>query len=203
MTNLVRIIYVSRSTFVSASSARGIDPSVARILAKSRANNRNNGLVGVLYFGDGCFFQCLEGEESAVDALYQKLLADKRHTDLKLISRETIKQSSFDAWSMKYVPSEKNVWNVLREEGLNTFDPYRLSSAGIKKLLGVLLETSQAEEDTDVSETTRQDGVKSVAPFKPKQSTGGHGRRLFGTVVLVAVVLTLILWAARDAISQH
>ena len=66
----------------------GIEPNVARILAKSRINNRRDGLVGVLYFGDSCFFQCLEGTESAVDALYARLQSDTRHTDIKLLSHK-------------------------------------------------------------------------------------------------------------------
>ena len=56
MTNLIQMIYISRSTFVTTEPANVIEPNVARILLKSRANNKKNGLVGVLYFGDGCFF---------------------------------------------------------------------------------------------------------------------------------------------------
>lgn len=67
VSDLVQIVYVSRSTFTSMPAAQGIEPSMARILAQSRINNARRGLVGALYFGDGCFFQCLEGraDESA------------------------------------------------------------------------------------------------------------------------------------------
>ena len=108
MQRLIQIIYISRSTFISSGLVRGIEPNVARILAKSRINNRRNGLVGVLYFGDGCFFQCLQGEEAAVDALYARLESDSRHKDLKLFSRKQISALSFADWSMKYVPI--SVW---------------------------------------------------------------------------------------------
>ena len=56
MEKLVQIIYVSRSSLNATVNFTGIEPKIARILAKSRLNNRKNGLVGVLYFGDGCFF---------------------------------------------------------------------------------------------------------------------------------------------------
>ena len=59
MDRLVQIIYISKSSFTPTVNSAGIEPNVARILVKSRINNRKNGLVGVLYFGDGCFFQCL------------------------------------------------------------------------------------------------------------------------------------------------
>ena len=73
MSDLVQIVYVSRSTFTTIPAGLGIEPSVARILAQSRANNARRGLVGALYFGDGCFFQCLEGRAADVDHLYAAL----------------------------------------------------------------------------------------------------------------------------------
>ena len=48
MQTLIQIIYISRSTFTPSGLTMGIEPNVARILAKSRLNNRRNGLVGVL-----------------------------------------------------------------------------------------------------------------------------------------------------------
>ena len=90
MTSLTRIIYISRSTFKWSVNDGGIEPAVARILSKSRINNRKNGLVGVLYFGEGCFFQCLEGETATIEALYAKLLKDPRHKDLKVLVRKSI-----------------------------------------------------------------------------------------------------------------
>ncbi|MFN3580749.1 MAG: BLUF domain-containing protein, partial [Pseudomonas sp.] len=104
MTDLIRIVYISRATFATSTAANGVEPTVARILSVSRSNNRKNGLVGMLYYGDGCFFQCLEGETSKVQALYKTLLKDSRHTDLKILASEQIKRLSFPDWSMKYVP---------------------------------------------------------------------------------------------------
>ena len=95
MTNLIQLIYISRSTFAPTEISNIIEPNVARILLKSRVNNKKNGLVGVLYFGDGCFFQCLEGEAEAVDQLYETLLKDTRHKDLKVFSRKAIDTLTF------------------------------------------------------------------------------------------------------------
>lgn len=133
-----QIVYISRSTFTPNPATNGIEPNVARILAKSRVNNRKNGLVGVLYFGDGCFFQCLEGEESAVDRLYQKLLHDDRHTDIKLLSKKPIEELSFADWSMKYVPLEDDMKNLLVANGYKSFNPYMFSTHMIEKVLELL-----------------------------------------------------------------
>lgn len=146
MPNLVRLIYISRSA-APAKSSQAVDPVVARILAKSRANNRKNGLVGVLYFGDGCFFQCLEGEAAAVDTLYAKLEQDPRHRDLKVISRTPIGSPTFEAWSMKYVPIERDVAALLQRHGMRVFDPYQFNAAITADMLDLLHKTPEAAPD--------------------------------------------------------
>ena len=139
MGKLVQIIYISRTTSAPGRPESGVDPVVARILAKSRANNRKNGLVGVLYFGDGCFFQCLEGEPAEIDALYAKLEQDPRHKDLKIISRKSISAPSFQDWSMKYVPVELAMTKLLQSKGMTTFDPYRFDDAMTHDMIELLI----------------------------------------------------------------
>lgn len=138
MPDLVQIVYVSRSTFAPMPAERGIEPSVARILAQSRLNNARRGLVGALYFGDGCFFQCLEGRAADVDRLYASLLRDPRHTDLKVLSRRAIARTRFADWSMKYVPLDKAMQALLREQGLTVFDPYQFDDATVARVLELL-----------------------------------------------------------------
>lgn len=138
MLDLVQIVYVSRSTFTAMPAERGIEPSVARILTQSRNNNAKRGLVGALYFGDGNFFQCLEGETVEVDRLYATLLKDPRHTDLKVLKRRTIERTSFATWSMKYVPLDAPMKALLRERGLQVFDPYHFDEGAVAKVLEML-----------------------------------------------------------------
>ena len=146
MASLTRIIYISRSTFNTSVVDGHIEPSVARILAKSRINNRKNKLVGVLYFGDGCFFQCLEGETAAVEALYAKLLHDPRHTDLKVLLRKSITKLSFTDWAMKYVPLEGQMKKLLADHGYKSFDPYKFDAELIKQVI-LLLYGNQEVDD--------------------------------------------------------
>lgn len=138
MSDLIQIVYVSRSTFTTMSAEQGVEPSVARILAQSRVNNARRGLVGALYFGDGCFFQCLEGRTGEVERLYAALLQDPRHTDLKVLMRRPIERTNFATWAMKYVPLDAPMKALLRELGLPTFDPYRFDEAAVAKVLDML-----------------------------------------------------------------
>lgn len=140
MQKLVQIIYISRSTFETTDAINKIEPNVVRILAKSRTNNRKNGLVGVLYFGDGAFFQCLEGDEDAINNLFAKIEKDPRHKDVKLISKKHILRLSFPDWAMKYAPLDEKMGKYLKENGHQHFDPYAFAPEMIQKILSLLID---------------------------------------------------------------
>jgi hypothetical protein len=84
---------------------------LAELLKKSRVFNERVGLTGMLLHSDvdGSFFQVLEGEPAAIDQLFQKILADRRHFHVTVIIRERIARRSFGDWSMGFfsVSAEK------------------------------------------------------------------------------------------------
>lgn len=121
---LIRLAYASRANFNPRPEDKGVEPHVARILMSSRRNNPKQGLVGGLYFGDGFFFQCLEGESEAVHDLFNRLRDDERHRDVTLLLEEPIQKRSFPDWSMKYVPIEADVKALLRDSGMERFNPF-------------------------------------------------------------------------------
>ena len=182
MQRLVQIIYISRSTFTPSSLTMGIEPNVARILGKSRVNNRRNGLVGVLYFGDGCFFQCLEGDEAAVDALYSRLQSDNRHKDLKLFSRKQITALSFADWSMKYVPIEKEMNRLMAKGGYKKFDPYHFDDATIQNVMALLHTSADPTAASEVEGLIKQ-SIETVTP--------DNSRRWWVPVAFLAVVVAV------------
>ena len=184
MGSLVQIIYISRTTSAAGRPENGLDPVVARILAKSRANNRKNGLVGVLYFGDGCFFQCLEGERTAIETLYAKLEQDPRHKDLKIISRKSIAAPSFQDWSMKYVPVEHAMTKLLQSKGMVTFDPYQFDDAMTQGVIGLLLRASEPVEPA--AAVVRAAPTPSAPPAPAKRGAGALMIALGVVAVLAA-----------------
>jgi hypothetical protein len=180
MKKLIQIIYISRSTFESTEVANIIEPNVARILAKSRINNRKNGLVGVLYFGDGVFFQCLEGEEEAVNTLLAKLEDDPRHKDLKVISKKYIKQLSFGIWAMKFAPLDEQITKFLRVNGFKSFDPYLFSGEVINKFLDQLITVQDSTSDIKRPYSLNSTQIKSNLAL------------IFSIVSLILSVLTFL-----------
>lgn len=176
MKSLTRIVYISRSTFAAEKTGAHIEPNVARILAKSRINNLKNGLVGVLYFGDGNFFQCLEGESAAIDTLYAKLQLDPRHEDIRLLSREPIDKLSFAEWTMKYVPLESDMKQLLKANGYDRFDPYVFSHKMVNNVLSLLKASIHVDAPADI---------------KPKRKLFSIGENLTANLALLTSVIAL------------
>lgn len=160
MTELVRIVYISRASFQPLPAEDGVDATVARILAVSRRNNQRSGVVGMLHYADGCFFQCLEGERGKITTLYRRLRRDDRHKELKMLVHEPIRRLSFPDWSMKFVPVDGHVRNLLEQHGFHQFDPYRFDHHLVERMLSLM----QGSADP-----THHDPV--VAPSAPARTT--------------------------------
>lgn len=184
MSTLLQIIYISRSTFNSTDSLNKIEPNVARILAKSRINNRKNGLVGVLYFGDGVFFQCLEGDEATINQLMSKLEADPRHQDLKVVSKKYINQLSFADWAMKFAPIDAKIVRFLKANGFERFDPYLFSEETVSKFLDELF---YADDPTNAK------GGSLLPRADVESATVQHSGQVRANLALMCSVLALVI----------
>jgi hypothetical protein len=137
-----------------------IQPEVSQILSISRRNNRARQIVGALYFGNDFFFQCIEGEEKNILALYEVLNTDPRHTDLRIVSIKPITQRSFGEWEMKYVPAENDIQKLLNSFGMKTFDPYRFDESMNNKMLQLLLAGPNLKDDIEPSIHTAPQQLK-------------------------------------------
>ena len=162
MSQLIRLVYASRSSFGSGQTRQGLDPGVARILAKSRKNNARLRIVGGLLFGDGYFLQCLEGEADVVRALYRKIAADDRHHSVQVLSEALISSRSFSAWSMKYVPGGQGLPALLQSWGLTRFDPYGLSAVQIAAAVAFM----QSEADVQITLPGELDAPMPTLPAR-------------------------------------
>ena len=88
----VQLIYVSDNY-----TEKG---EIEEILEKSRKNNANLEITGILLYTEDNFLQCLEGDYTKVMSLYDKIKADKRHGNVRLISLHSIEKRDFPNWAM-------------------------------------------------------------------------------------------------------
>ena len=111
--NLIHCIYASRAT----TDLSGAD--IQRVLERSRHNNAERGITGMLLFIEGSFFQVLEGDAKVVDEIYETIARDARHDRVTQIIREPISKRCFGAWSMGFTSVERT--DVQQAVGENDF----------------------------------------------------------------------------------
>lgn len=119
---LVRLIYASRSTGPIT------DQTVEDVLVKSRDNNSNAGITGVLVVcDDNVFMQVLEGGRDEVNRLYWQVIHDTRHTDVTLLEYSEIAERSFTNWRMGRVDLNRiNPGMSLKYSEKPRLDPFQL-----------------------------------------------------------------------------
>jgi hypothetical protein len=134
---LVRLMYASRA-------APAVDQDqLTAIVRKSKSNNGPLGVTGVLCFSEGIFIQVLEGGRSQVNALYNRIAADTRHTQVELLTYEEIGERRFAGWSMGQVNmSRLNPALLLKYSERPMLDPYAVSGAVSMALFQELMATA-------------------------------------------------------------
>lgn len=136
---LVRLLYASRAI-------DGIDDALLHsIVERSRANNLEHGITGILcvYPEVGIFLQVLEGARREVNTLYGNLVRDRRHVDVTILHYAEIQERHFAAWRMGSVDLKKvNLSTILRFSEKPVLDPFSMSGAGALALLEELAGTA-------------------------------------------------------------
>ena len=91
-----RLIYCSQAAYDVAP-----DELVA-LLDHARARNEESGLTGMLLYSSQSFLQMVEGDAGAIEATYARILADDRHTNLRLLMDAEVPARLFPDWTMGF-----------------------------------------------------------------------------------------------------
>ena len=140
-----QLCYASRAT----SSSDELMLDLREILSEALYFNRINQIRGALFFANGYFFQCLEGNESIVKQLFEKIKKDSRHEEIRVFPQRLVDEGFFNAWSMKLVRKRGEVHDFFVTKGAEQFEPLALSEAELWEFL-VLLRDAEAEEESQV-----------------------------------------------------
>jgi len=89
-------------TYISSETRPILKDDLDDILSKSRKNNIDLGITGMLLYGNKTFIQILEGEERSVNDLLSKIKKDPRHRDFKLVAKKEVNQRKYSEWSMGF-----------------------------------------------------------------------------------------------------
>ena len=101
---MIQLIYASRPF--------GFDEgTLAAILMVSRRCNERDGITGALICRGDLYLQLLEGPQEMVDAAYQRIERDRRHIEIKLLSRRNVTERLFPGWAMRDDPARSWMWD--------------------------------------------------------------------------------------------
>ncbi|MBN9360848.1 MULTISPECIES: BLUF domain-containing protein [unclassified Devosia] len=134
---LVRCLYASRATQSPMSKLTD------SILKTSRDNNPARGITGFLCFSGDIFIQVLEGGRNEVCELFNRIVKDERHTNVRLLAYQEIRQRKFGTWTMGQVDLSKvNMGLLLKYHEKADFDPFTCSGEATLALLDELVATA-------------------------------------------------------------
>lgn len=92
----IRLIYASQAAFDFAPE------QLVDLLTTSRANNSRDGLSGMLLYSSQSFLQLLEGEQTTLDAAFERISGDTRHGHVRVLMRELVSAPMFPDWNMGF-----------------------------------------------------------------------------------------------------
>ncbi|QWD85300.1 BLUF domain-containing protein [Polynucleobacter asymbioticus] len=93
---LISVSYISKAT-----QDMGV-LALMRLTDQAAQRNKKLGISGVLFYENQHFGQILEGPRSEVLKIWEKIQADPRHQQVRLLKMEEITARSFPAWSMRF-----------------------------------------------------------------------------------------------------
>lgn len=100
---MIQLLYVSLANYPQT------DPSNFEILRISEHKNPILDVTGCLLRGPSRFAQVLEGEEDVLDALYNRICADRLHRSIDLQFRRNVAERSFPDWTMAFISAGQDL----------------------------------------------------------------------------------------------
>ena len=93
---LFRLVYRSQLTI----SPEDRKVEIESILEASRSKNVDRDITGALLVWQDYVVQTLEGDETVVRGLYEKIAKDDRHEAVTLLEAQNVETRAFSRWSM-------------------------------------------------------------------------------------------------------
>lgn len=133
---LYSMVYISRITSAGMMAAGTLND----IAARSIANNQQNNITGVLCYGNGYFFQYVEGSEDALTQLKNELILDNRHKDMQILQFDRVEARAFSGWSLQSLVLENSLFDKSKMKKLPVFRPDQWRGNDWQVFLAALIE---------------------------------------------------------------
>jgi Sensors of blue-light using FAD len=93
---------VKRMIYCSQAEIDFSPEELVALLESARLKNAEVGLTGMLLYCSQSFLQMLEGDPVALESTYRRIMADGRHSNLRLLMSAEIDARLFPDWTMGF-----------------------------------------------------------------------------------------------------
>lgn len=188
MTDLYQLIYISRITSTGLSGASTLN-DIAEFSIK---NNKIDNITGILCYGNGYFFQFVEGSEQALTNLKNRLLMDNRHKDLKILEFSALAKRRFTGWSLRSIALERWMLDDPKVKALMPFQPYSWSPEQRSQFLDILQGCYKEQEEAGDIDT--QPIKYNALGLTLSKVVGQHQAFFLIQTVLGSLIVLTLLW---------
>lgn len=129
---VTRLVYTSKHKGLS-------HQAIDAIMQKSRANNVRDLITGVLIVGDNYFMQLVEGTRAEISRCFMRIMQDRNHHDIQVISCGDVSKRLFQEWNMQLIEASrirKEIVSCYEVGGI--FDPATLSEFAMEDFCRVI-----------------------------------------------------------------
>ena len=187
-TDLCQLVYISRITSTGLSSPSTLN-DISEIAIE---RNQTDEITGILCYGNGYFFQCVEGSEQALTNLKNRLLADERHKDMEILDFSAIDERRFSSWSLRSITLERWMTRDPVLKKLMPFKPYSWSVDEWHRFLDIL--QNYYEEQIRIGNTDAQPIKYSTLGVTLSKVVGQHQAFFLIQTVLGSMIVVALLW---------
>ncbi|MCG3882681.1 BLUF domain-containing protein [Psychrobacter sp. Ps3] len=187
-TDLYQFIYISRVTSIGLSGASTLNDIAEVSIAYNKAEN----ISGILCYGNGYFFQYIEGSEQALTNLKNRILKDNRHKDIQTLAFSAITERRFTGWSLRSIILERWMLKDPKVKEFLPFKPYDWDSNDWAKFLEILQGYYEYQEIEDKIDT--QPIKYSALGVTLNKVVGQHQAFFLIQSVLGILIVLALLW---------
>ena len=187
--DLYQFVYISRVTFNGWSGFNILQD----ISKKALKNNSLDDVTGILCYGNGFFFQCVEGSEQALTNLKNRILADSRHKNLRLLDFSAITERRFTHWSLHCLILERDMVIDSKRKVFIPFLPYSWNTSEWQQFLNNL--QCNYKKQKNIGETDIKLTKPSAIGLTLSKIFGQHQVFILIQSILGVLILLVVLWS--------
>ena len=186
--DLCQFVYLSHITSTGLTNASTLN-DIAEVANKL---NKIDNITGILCYGNGYFFQYVEGTEQALTNLKNRLLLDDRHKDIKILDFSAIDERRFKGWSLRSITLERWMVNEPKLKAFMPFKPDNWQAGEWQQFLDILQGYYEAQETT--MDTDSQPIKYNTLGLTLGKVVGQHQAFFLIQTVLGGLIVLALLW---------